>query len=174
MKKYILVILMVFSCGYINGQEAKFGLKAGVDFANTTMKIDYGSGWVSNSASQTGFYIGGFVEISLDKKFHLQPELLYVSINDLNQFQVPVLAKYLVAPKFNVLAGPDIVFVLNNFNTGSKSLNLGLDFGASYDLNERLAIDAKYNLGLSNLLKKEYAHESVKLNGLFIGLNYKF
>ncbi|UFH35579.1 outer membrane beta-barrel protein [Flavobacterium acetivorans] len=169
MKKNILTAAAVFVFGFVNAQEAKFGVKAGADFASMHGKFAGNS----YSESETGFYVGGFVDVAVSDKFHVQPELLYVSVKDLDQIQIPVLAKFGVAEKFNVLAGPNFGFILDA-GEGAKSFNLGLDLGASYDLTGNLSLDAKYNYGLTNLIDGGNSNFSTKLSGLFVGLGYKF
>ncbi|MFC3335819.1 outer membrane beta-barrel protein [Flavobacterium palustre] len=169
MKKVILSVVAVFVFGFANAQEAKFGLKAGVDFANAHGKLD-GS---SYNNAETGFYAGGFVDITVSDKFHVQPELLYVSVNDLDQIQIPVLAKFPVVEDLSLLAGPDFGFLLDA-GEGSKTLNFGLDLGLSFDLNEEFSLDGKYNFGLSNLVEGGNNDFSSKLSGFFFGLSYKF
>jgi hypothetical protein len=97
--------------------------------------------------------------------------LLFVSIKDLNQFQFLVDAKYKIAKNFNLLAGPSVGFS-SKFNQGD--VYIGLDFGASYNVTEKFSLDAKYNLGLNNLLKHIDNNSSSKLSGIFVGVGYKF
>ncbi|OYX82152.1 MAG: hypothetical protein B7Y83_15730 [Flavobacteriales bacterium 32-34-25] len=169
MKKIILSIAAVLAFGYVNAQETKFGLKGGVDFANVHGKV---AGESYNQA-ETGFYAGGFADITVSDKFHVQPELLYVSVRELDQIQVPVLAKIPVVEDLSLLAGPDFGFLLNA-GEGTKAFNFGLDLGLSFDLNEEFSLDGKYNLGLSNLLEDGNSDFSSKLSGFFFGLSYKF
>lgn len=169
MKKIILSVAALLVFGFANAQETKFGLKAGVDFAS--MHGKYGGN--SYSESETGFYAGGFIDITVSDKFHVQPELLYVSVNDLNQIQVPILAKFLLVEDLSLLAGPDFGFLLDA-GEGSKTLNFGLDLGLSFDLNEDFSLDGKYNFGLSNLVEGGNSDFSTKLSGFFFGLSYKF
>ena len=118
MKKIILSIAAVLVFGFANAQQTKFGLKAGVDFASMHGKFD-GS---SYSESETGFYAGGYADITVSNKFHVQPELLYVSVKDLDQIQVPVLAKIPVVEDLSLLAGPNLGFLLNAAD-GFKTFN---------------------------------------------------
>lgn len=169
MKKIILSIAALLAFGFVNAQETKFGIKAGVDFANSHGKIDGNS---YNSA-ETGFYAGGFADITISDKFHVQPELLYVSVKDLDQIQLPILAKIPVVEDLSLLAGPDLGFLLNA-PEGIKSFNFGLDLGLSFELNEQFSLDGKYNLGLANLLDGGDSDFSSKISGAFFGLSYKF
>ena len=76
MKNFILVMVVMFAFGYANAQEAKFGVMSGVDFA--TAKVTVSGNSVSQS--ETGFYVGTFVDIAASEKFHIQPELVLVLI----------------------------------------------------------------------------------------------
>lgn len=98
---------------------------------------------------------------------------MYVAVKDFDQIQIPILAKFSVGEKFSLLAGPDIGFLMDA-EEGVKSTNFGLDFGASYDVSENISIDAKYNLGLTNLIEDAPSGFSAKINGIFLGLGYKF
>ncbi len=169
MKKIILSLVAVMAFGVANAQETKFGVMAGVDFASSKAKF---AGF-SATSSETGFFVGGFADIAISDKFHVQPELLYVSIEDLDQISIPILAKFNVAKSFNVLAGPSLAFIMDTAD-GIKSLNYGFDLGASYDINEQFMIEARYDLGLANLLEGGDSDNSLKLNGVFVGVGYKF
>jgi len=169
MKEITLSLIAIFAFGYVSAQDTKFGLKGGADFASMHHKFDGNS----YSESETGFYVGGFVDIAVSDKFHVQPELLYVSVKDLNQIQVPILAKFTIVEDLSLLAGPDFGFLLDA-GDGSKTLNFGLDLGLSFDLNENFSLDGKYNFGLSNLVEGGNSDFSTRLSGFFFGLSYKF
>lgn len=164
MKKYIFSAIAIFTIGFANAQDTKFGVKAGGVFASSKIMI---------GDPDTGFYMGGFSDVAVSEKFHVQPELLYVYIKELSQIQVPVLAKIPVIEDFSLFAGPNFGFILN---PGSyvKSFNFGLDFGATVDISEDFSLDAKYNLGLTNLDKGTNSDSSFQINALLFGLGYKF
>ena len=114
------------------------------------------------------------VDIAASEKFHVQPELLLVFIKDSKQLQIPILAKIFLSEKFSVLAGPDLLFDLDSNTNGTKDLGLGFDFGGAYDIDKNFSIEAKYNLGITNLIKDAPSGVSGKISGLFIGIVYKF
>jgi len=157
MKKLLFAAIAVFAFGFTNAQETKFGAKAGVDLATAKVKI-LGT---TASASETGFFLGGFANIGLSEKFSVQPELLYVAITDLNFISVPVLAKYNVAEKFGIIAGPSLNYFLD---AEEDEFKLNVDFGAIYDITEEIDVNAKYSLGMGD----------VSVSGIFIGAGYKF
>ena len=157
MKKLLFAAIAVFAFGFTNAQETKFGAKAGVDLATAKVKI-LGT---TATASETGFFLGGFANIGLSEKFSVQPELLYVAITDFNFISVPVLAKYNVAEKFGIIAGPSLNYFLD---AEEDEFKVNVDFGAIYDITEEIDVNAKYSLGMGD----------VSVSGIFIGAGYKF
>ena len=170
MKKIILTVAAVFAFGFANAQETKFGVMGGVDFASAKGKApDF-----SITQSETGGFVGVFVDFTASDKFHIQPEVLVVFIENSQQLQVPVLAKYYVADKFSLLAGPDLLVSLDERTPGVKNVGIGLDLGGAYDINKNFNIEAKYNFGLTNLIENAPSGYSARISGLFVGLGYKF
>ncbi|MBC7912919.1 MAG: PorT family protein [Pyrinomonadaceae bacterium] len=73
MKKFLFTATLLISSTFIFAQ-AKFGVKAGVNFANMTIKAN-GSDIGISPASLTSFHIGGFGEFPLSSTIYLQPGL---------------------------------------------------------------------------------------------------
>jgi opacity protein-like surface antigen len=170
MKKLLLcAAIAIFAMSNVNAQEVKFGLKAGADFASVKFKVES----ENVSTSETGFYVGAFAEIGISESFIFQPELLYVSVEELDQIAIPLMAKFPVSEEFNVLAGPALGIILDT-DEGMKSLNFGLEAGIAYDISENFLIEARYNLGLANLFEDAPSGTSIKLSGFFVGVGYKF
>lgn len=102
-------------------------------------------------------HIGGFVEIKISDKFVIQPEVLYSGQGsdsdegsfNLTYINVPLMAKYYVADKFNLEAGPQIGFLtsakikMDGNSIDSKRLfnstDFGINFGAGYDFTQKLS-----------------------------------
>lgn len=166
-KLFLCAAIAVFGLTSVSGQN--FGLKAGVDFASAKSEVQ----GVSFTGSETGFYIGAFAEIDVSESFTFQPELLYVSIEDFGQLNIPLMAKFSVSEKLNVLAGPALGILLDT-EEGQKSFNYGIEAGASFDITEELFVEARYNIGLANLIEDAPSGFSSKISGLFVGLGYKF
>ena len=202
MKKITLSIVAVLAFGFANAQEVKFGAKAGLNVSTLT-------GDVNDASSRVGFHVGGFAEIKLSDKFSVQPELLYSAQGakfetsgagfseedkfNLAYLNVPVMAKYYVAEKFSLEAGPQIGFLLsakNDFSysdsgesesgkvdikDGFKSIDFGVNFGAGYDFTENLSVGVRYNLGLSNIAEKVEGSDAKVKNSVFsLSVGYKF
>ncbi|GAB3720007.1 porin family protein [Flavobacterium koreense] len=157
MKKLFFTAILLGTIFYSNAQETTFGAKAGVDIA--TVKVKFGG--TTATASETGYFAGGFANIGVSESFSVQPELLFVAITDFNFLSVPILGKYSVSEKFGVLAGPSLNYYLD---ATEDQFKLNLDFGATYEISEDFGINAKYSMGMGD----------VNISGIFIGTEYKF
>lgn len=185
MKKVLLTAAALFAFGLANAQEAKFGLKAGLNMSNLT-------GDIEGTSSKVGFHVGGFAEIKISDKFAVQPEVLFSTQGadadggsyDFNYLNVPVMAKYFVAEKFSLEAGPQVGFLMSakiNPDSGEevdikdelKSIDFGLNFGAGYDFTDNFSAGLRYNVGLSNLIDEDDAGE-IKNSVLSLSVGYKF
>jgi opacity protein-like surface antigen len=213
--KKLLFSAILLATGIVNAQEIKYGAKLGLNISNF-------SGDVTDSKSLIGAQFGGFAEIKISDKFAFQPELLFSmqgakskytetylgdtyseeSKTKLNYLNIPVLAKYYIADKFAVLAGPQFGILMSakedydvsetysgvtdsysesvNVKNFYKSLSLSFNLGASYSFTDNLFIDARYNLGLSSITKN-YTDEfgdsyssDIKNNVIQFSVGYKF
>lgn len=153
----MLTAAAVFAFGFANAQEAKFGAKGGLDLVSVS----------GGNGSLTGFAFGGFAEFSLSDKVSLQPGLNFHTASEnggsISFIGLPVLAKFNVAEKINLLAGPSLYYLLESGEGDKTTFNL--DFGATYDINDKLFLEPRYSAGLTG---------DFKTNHFFIGLGYKF
>jgi opacity protein-like surface antigen len=203
MKKIILTAVAVMAFAFSNAQETRFGVKGGINLHTL-------NGDTEDVSSKVGFQIGGFAEIKISDKFAIQPEILFSTqgakskeVNNLftaedklnlSYLNIPVMAKFYVAEKFSLEAGPQIGFLLGakskyerksevfgsvsgdeDVKDGFESIDFGVNFGAGYDFTENLSGGLRYNLGLSNIAKTE-AGENYKINNSVFSLSvaYKF
>lgn len=176
MKKALsFIVIAVFTINLLSAQALpKFGLTGGL--LNTNVDFKTGNSilnliGVNNFAkiNSTGFYVGALVDIAATEKLHIQPELTYGSAEDLSFVYLPIMAKYYVADKFHVQAGPQLNFSSNlddikkairdteellgtNGNVDDVLRTVGIDIGlgAGFDVTENLAIQARYSFELSD------------------------
>ncbi|HLV14534.1 MAG TPA: porin family protein [Xanthomarina sp.] len=202
MKKLLLfTAIAAFAFSTAHSQEIRFGVKAGANFANMSVKPDDGI----SLDGRTSFHIGGLVEIPISEKFSVQPELLYSSVgakykdNDpffgdmeltykLSYISIPVMAKYYVVDGLALEAGPQFGFLASakgeveiggesaseDIKDQFKSLDIGLGIGASYRLDMGVFFGARYALGLSNIADDTDDDVKVKNNVLQISVGYTF
>jgi hypothetical protein len=156
MKKIILTMAVVLIATFANAQDMKFGVKGGFNSASS-----------DGGGSASGFFLGGLVEFSLADKLVLQPGLNYHTFSanggSVSTLSVPVLFKYNVAEKINLLAGPSLFYSLES-EVVDKTV-FGLDLGGSYDITDNFFVEPRYSIGLTG---------EVKTNVILIGVGYKF
>ncbi len=114
----------------------------------------------------------------------------------LNYVNIPIMAKYYIAEGFSAEFGPQIGFLAsvkrevtttisgNGFNeTETESstskdnlstVDFGLNIGASYDINENIFVNARYNIGLNNVYDISGTDLSQKNNVISFNVGYKF
>jgi len=144
--------------------------------------------------NSTGFYIGGLVDIEVVDKFHIQPELLYGSAENLSFIYLPVLAKYYVADKFHLQAGPQLTFSSNiddikrairdteellgtngNVDDVLDTFGVDLSLGAGFDVSNNLTIQARYSFGLTDMYSGPAGGVlDIKNDTLQVGVAYMF
>lgn len=183
MKKIIAVIIIVILAGVnVNAQEIKFGAKIGLNYASivgdNTEQID----------PVTSFNVGVLTEIPISEKFSFQPELMYFgqgyNYNDntisLNYLSIPVIGKYYLIKGLNLVAGPQIGFLLyaKNDKASTKdlynSVDFGINFGVGYKLDNGINFGARYIYGLTNINNVEGIVDKNKNVGFQLSIGYFF
>tara|TARA_R110001583_G_scaffold11547_2_gene51972 strand:+ start:21169 stop:21756 length:588 start_codon:yes stop_codon:yes gene_type:complete len=195
MKKVLVIIACVFMTTYGFAQDVKFGLKAGLNLANTT-----GSD-VEDNKVNTRFYFGGFLNAPISDIVSFQPELLIsmqgvkadVDMSDVSAaintsyLNIPLLFKMRLGPSNTVhfYAGPQLGFLLkaeeevemgdqkqtNDIKDVMNTVDFSLNLGFSFNVSEDLALDLRYNRGFTKLLEDGgKAYNSV----IQLGASYSF
>ncbi len=164
--------------GHIN-----IGIKGGVNVYNVhndnNIKYD----------PRIGFNFGLLGHIHLNNQFAIQPELVYSAqgaiqtVNNgtnklnLDYINVPVLLQYMFDNGLRLQAGPQVGFLVSaksnsiDVKNDMNPIDLALSFGASYVFPETgWGIDARYNLGLSNINKNGTVNSTNR--GFQLGIFY--
>ena len=175
MKKAIVTILLVM--GFVlsaPAQVLKFGVKAGANYANLE------SAQLQTQAL-TSYHIGLVTQISLGNSLALQPELLYSTQGasykylaqeikaELGYVSVPILAKVNLSKSFGVEVGPQFSFLASkNVTTATevKDLDFGAAGGLFVNLTDRLFIQGRYVVGLTEIGKNADIKNSVGQLGI--------
>lgn len=177
MKRTIFFLLMLLMV-QVSQAQFSFGLRGGLNFTNLPEKTytmdDVNTSIGTLSDSYTGFHVGVMSEISLLGLF-IMPELLFVSTgNDLvlkrlgedpayfkqkfSQLDIPVMVGTRLGP-VRLGLGPVATILINSksnlpedaqFKERFNSATYGFQLGAGLKLGN-LALDLKYQFGLSNL-----------------------
>ncbi|MBU2927241.1 porin family protein [Winogradskyella psychrotolerans] len=168
-KLFLCAALAVCSFASVDAQEVSFGVTAG--FLSGDAKVEYGGEEISYSDS--GFYFGGVADIGISEEFHIQPELLYATIDGSSALMLPIMAKYYVAEGFNIQAGPQFVFSLEETGDDYSSIEIDLGIGVGYDINENFFIEARYALQLNNSYTGD-EDLTAKANYINVGVGYNF
>ncbi|MGB3342393.1 MAG: porin family protein [Aequorivita sp.] len=160
MKKILLLATVVVFTLSAQSQEIRMGAKAGVNFANMSIKPDDGE----KLDSRTSFHIGGLVEIPITEKFSVQPEILYSSQGSqskyseefmgerisseikykLDYLSIPIMAKYYVIEGLGLEAGPQFGILVSAKGDYEIS-GLGISESGTEDLKDDLK---KLDIGL--------------------------
>ena len=192
MKKILLLAMMAAATTFA-GAQVKFGAKAGLNLSN--VHVSPAESGVSYKIAP-GFNAGFLANISLPGKFSLQPEVVYSGQGTkmtspdgdgdiyMGYVNVPVLLKYKTALGLFIEAGPQAGFLLSakakssgvstDVKDSFKSTDISGVFGIGYMSPLNIGVDARYNLGLSNLDKNSISTSSAKNGVIQIGVFYFF
>jgi hypothetical protein len=119
-----VAILLCCSATFAQSMKSKpyFGVKAGLNLSTFRGAVDYAN---YDAKIKVGGVVGGFVGIPLSSKFALQPEFLYSQMGArafddnwgkktlyYNFFSIPVLVKFKMFEKWNLVGGPQFDFLI--------------------------------------------------------------
>ena len=169
--------------GHVN-----LGIKGGLNYFN--VHNDDGTKY----DSRFGYHFGLLGHIHFDNHFAIQPEIVYSAQGakntidngstkyNLDYINAPVLFQYMFDNGFRLQAGPQVGFLIgakskNNDVTDIKDNYKPIDFsvsiGASYIFPPTgFGIDARYNLGLSNINENSAVKSTNR--GVQLGIFYIF
>jgi opacity protein-like surface antigen len=176
MKKFFVAMVMFAGAYTAQAQGIDFGIKAGANFANFNGDVD--------SKSITSFHAGAVLELNIVPTFSVQAEGLYSSMGadvdgvgdfNLDYISVPVLAKFYVLPEtLSLMAGPQFSFLVNDADDlDAESFDLALSGGAEVKIIGGLFAQARYNIGLTNVVDSEFTGDAK--NAVFqLSVGYMF
>ncbi len=171
MKKTILIGLFFFALSTnVQAQLVKFGIKAGLNYANlegTNIQTD----------AITSYHAGIIAEVKLTDGFSVQPELLYSTQgatyknagielkNELGYLSIPVLAKIHLNKTISLDLGPQASFLLSErkaFNVNNvETFEFAAVGGLGINLTKNFFIQGRYVLGLTEVSKEAQTKNSV-------------
>lgn len=104
-------------------------------------------GFFDLSDSELGFYLGGSYNFVASETFDIEPSLLFSFGDELTSLYIPVMAKYKISDSFNVQAGPQINYLLEDIPDGELGIDLAL--GAGYQIRDNWFVEARYGFQIS-------------------------
>ncbi len=184
--KHFLFAGLLFLVTTANAQPPRMGAKAGLNYASL-------SGYDGDHFMS--FHAGVFVHTALDKKWRIQPELLYSKEGqhymvdgikntlELSYVAVPIALQYFPTTSFYLEAGPQLAVLMSAYSktTSESHQNIkrsfangqaGLAFGAGVFLKDRISLYGRYHLGLTDVTP--HNDNSDKSRTGQIGLSYRF
>jgi hypothetical protein len=160
---------VVLIAGAVTAQQTHFGLKGGVNFSSVAVNggDDY--------EGKTGVHLGGLAHIHISRHFAIQPELVYSMQGGqdesenmklkLNYVNIPLLAQYMTNEGFRLQTGPQLGILASakskfgdveyDSDDDVSTVDFSWLFGASYLFPSGFGLDARYNLGISNISDDE-------------------
>ncbi|MRI00328.1 outer membrane beta-barrel protein [Kriegella sp. EG-1] len=150
------------------GEDIRFGAKAGLNIS-TFLNKDFFA-----VKPKPGGYVGGIVEVPITDEIYAQPELLVsfqgadIGIGDLNFIYVhlPLMGKYHITDEIAAEFGPQVSFVLDdnfgflqysdadsNIPSYPKKVQVALNFGGGYRLDDNFYFQARFSLGLTKTIE---------------------
>lgn len=171
-----------------SSEKFAIGLKGGLNVYNINNDIN------ADYNSRVGFHAGLLGHLHLAPQLSLQPEVVYSQQGakydignaegkfNLGYINVPVLVQYMFDNGFRLQAGPQVGFLVNAKNeVGNvetdvknqlKSVDFGIGAGIGYvDPSTGFGVDARYNLGLSNINEAASAGKAYN-RGFQLGVFY--
>ena len=188
MKKIIVLLFIAGASLQASAQvQVALGLKAGVNLSKlNTDDAD------ANTSNITAFHGGAFALFKLTK-IGVQPEFLFSqqgsSIDDvdlgkedlkMSYISIPVMLKFYLAAGFNIQAGPQFGFLnsaelkgVPDVKDGLKSSDVSANVGLAWDAPFGLVLDARYNIGLSDINDGSAIEGEIKSGVFQFSLGYK-
>ena len=177
MKKNLRLFILAFlSFQFLQAQDFKFGLKAGLNV--NKLAINPEEDW-PGPAARPGIHLGGFAQYGLSNNLSIQPELSFSTqgANDedkddwqrvkLNYLNLAGVIKYTLDNNIHFSIGPQLGFLTagefekedkekgerkyHNASHYLKGTDLSIGFGLGYTLDSGIDLGLRYNHGLSNI-----------------------
>ena len=164
MKKLMMIAALMVATLSVNAQ--KMFIKPMVGGTLATLAGD-----VENNKMKIGLVAGAEFGYNINEMFTVTAGALYSmqgsgvkDVDDkmkLDYLNIPVLANVYVAPGLAVKAGAQFGFMMSgkygdtDIKNHLEKFDFSIPLGVSYEISD-FVIDARYNLGLSNLVKKDF------------------
>ena len=159
MKQTVIFVLIFIAMGFSTHaqSEVDFGVKGGLNLTFFQVEV---ANFGTNTETEAGYYGGVFLDFHIDESLSIQPEVLYIGLNDFKFLNAPIYMKYEVANNFDVMVGPSLNYFFDFF---SNKFKVRADVCAAYNITPAIDLHTKYTIGF----------EEIASNGLFIGIGLR-
>jgi hypothetical protein len=181
-KLFVLLVIVGASLNAFSQAQVSLGLKAGVNVSKLNSDD-------VETSSITAFHGGAFALFKLTK-IGIQPELLFsqqgTTIDDVNfgkgdleasYLTIPVMLRIYLAGGFSLNVGPQFGFLNSAEFKGNdadlKSSDITANVGVAWDAPFGLVLDARYNIGLSDVNDSDVISGEIKSNCFQFSVGYK-
>jgi hypothetical protein len=159
MKRFYFLLIFVIAVSISLQAQIKGGVKGGVNTGNIIIsnKADYFQN--DQFKARTSFHFGSYVQNTFSDHFAWQVEVLFSNkgyylqtIEDktavsLNYINWPLLLVYKPTPKLGIEAGIELGLLVSGEEL-YNSFDMGIDFGANFEITKRINAGLRYNMGL--------------------------
>lgn len=161
--------------------EAQYGLKAGINFAEL-----WGEDALPESDRKVGYSFGLYASYKISKEWKIQPEVIWSLQGEkskdsgrykVSYINIPILFKW-KSNKFYTEVGPQLgILTINTAKSVPESLRLenfetfdfSLNAGIGYEIFEDWSIGLRYIQGVTNMVSGRDLRNSV----IYLGLSYR-
>ncbi|WP_455169547.1 porin family protein [Aegicerativicinus sediminis] len=174
MKLLTTTLLMVLFTTLSFSQETLWGARAGINISNLDFKPSLGE----DPTVRNGFVFGGFMDHNFSDVVSLFVELQFSAEGAkekdlrLDYIQLPVMLRFAIGNSFKIGVGPQIGTKVWKHEDGIKDFNFSGVGGIEVMITEMLFLDARYSLGLSDILDENPDFEA-KNNNIQLGFGLK-
>lgn len=189
LRKTILISILFLFSNHIIAQTY-FGFKVGTNISNINGDNPY-------DGIKIAMHVGGVAEIVISDLISVQPELLYSMQgsqhkddsslkNNYHYITLPIMFKYFINVSTSIDAGPQIGYLVfakqsngweewRDTKDELNALDYGFNLGASYEMDNGMNINIRYNYNFANIYK---TIEGLDFKGnntvIQLSLGYKF
>ena len=183
-----MIAAMMAAVMSVNAQEAGqmfYKIMIGGAYTNVTGGED--------TKMKAGLVFGPEVGYMVSNKFALSAGLQYAMQgnkvkdeidgtikNNLEYLNVPVLANFYVAPEIVLKVGAQVGYLVRaksdgeSFRDDCNKIDFSIPFGIAWEQKDGWVVEARYNLGLTNVLKKDFVDKNNHNSVIMVSLGYKF
>ena len=179
MKKSILVaLLLVAISANMQAQSVKFGIKAGLNYANQTGTDITVDAKTYQTEAITSYHAGLIAEIGIFERLSIQPELLYstqgadyknaadeIFTRKVGYLSIPLMVKIGFSKSISLELGPQASFLLSGKDDfvakDPNTFDFSVAGGLGIKVTKSIFISGRYGLGLTEVSKDAKTKNSV-------------